>query len=517
MVRRSSRETFPLHHQFVTKEITALQVLSKIAFMHETMLGQRLHGGPVAPSSLRHVGEFWPWRGIGLSEPVRRRAGPIIRIVITLCVIWSCCRLGMAIDPGTQGLPNGASNLAAPSLNSPTPYSIPAAMALPVETGTTTASSDASTHRKFYTITASLRETYDDNVNTSSSNKISSLETSVSPSVLVDFPMTDSEFSARYTFSLIYYSRGGGQGGEGDTTQGSLQYTHEVNAQYRHSFSDRFNLNVAEDFRYFTEPSLFESVGTPYQSGTYIANLFSGTFSGQWTPLFSTTTTYGNTVIQYQDANVAEIQNSVENTASHSFNFAILPKISVSVGGIYDDISYDSISRGYTSYTAFVGGQWQALPSLSFSLRGGGSYTQAVQAQGIFSPYAAADINWTLGARSSLTFSYSHEIVPNDQEGTDGQVADRFSAGFRYDLTPRLNYHLQGIITNSNVSQSLIQQSSQLPSYNELDYGLDTGFTYHYNTYLDLDTGILLSGISSGLDGRDYDREELYVGIRGTY
>src|ERR1700743_1585423 len=47
--------------------------------------------------------------------------------------------------------------------------------------------SDASDHPKFYTLTAALREEYDDNIYTSKNNAQSSFKTDFSPSILVDF------------------------------------------------------------------------------------------------------------------------------------------------------------------------------------------------------------------------------------------------------------------------------------------------------------------------------------------
>jgi len=389
---------------------------------------------------------------------------------------------------------------------------------------------DASAHRKFYTISASLRETYDDNVNTSmNGSKQASLETELSPSILVNFPMENSDFSARYTFDITYYSRNGpsnnvnngtSTSGTSGSNTGSLEYTHEFNAQYTHSFSERFNLISAEDFRYFTEPSLYESTGTSYNDGTYVSNSLSASLSAQWTPLLGTTTTYANTIVKYEDTAVAAGQNNMENTGSQTFSFAVFPKISLNFGGIGDTITYDSVSRGYTSYTGFIGSQWQALSSLSLSGRGGGTYTETGQSQApaTISPYGALSIGWTLGARSALSFSYTHEIAPTDQAGANGQVSDQFSANFKYDITPSLSSHLQGMFSKNTVSASLTNSGAGgAVSPDENVYSIDTGLTYHYNNYLDFDFGISLSGVSSEISSEEYTRDEAYFGVRGTY
>jgi hypothetical protein len=431
-------------------------------------------------------------------------------------------------NPATLG-PTSPAAAGPTDLAAPTP---PAMMALPANVGPL--ATDAGTNRKFYTLTASLREVYDDNVGTSSSGSHASLETELSPSILVDFPMENSEFSARYTFDITYYSNrdntqsnNGGSNGSSGTNGGSITFTHEFVAQYTHAFSDRFNLALSEQFRYFTEPSLFQSTGTNYQDGPYIANTLNGMVSAQWTPLFGTTTTYANTVVRYDDAAIAVAQNSIENTGSQSFSFAILPKLSLNFGGIGDNITYTSGLRGYTNYTGFIGAGWKALPSLSLSGRGGISYIEPIGSKASIGPYAALSLTWTLGARSSLSFDYAHEVTPTDQVGANGQTSDRFSASFNYDITPSLSAHLQGIFTNAVISQSLITPTSAstsgtVSSTNEYDYELDTGLTYQYDRYLAFDLGIILSGVtsnnnSSGNSGNDYTRDEAYVGVRGTY
>ena len=70
--------------------------------------------------------------------------------------------------------------------------------------GTAAASTtDTANATKFYTITASLREEYDDNIFTAKDNKVASAVTEFSPSILVNFPEHDNTFSGRYTFGSI--------------------------------------------------------------------------------------------------------------------------------------------------------------------------------------------------------------------------------------------------------------------------------------------------------------------------
>jgi len=385
-------------------------------------------------------------------------------------------------------------------------------LALPASTGPASGSApiiDASNYRKFYTITAELRETYDTNVNTTPHAQ-SAYESSISPSLLVDFPRENWELSASYTFGLIEYLESKSAGGD------NLEYYNQFLAQYRHDISERFSVNASDALNDSTEPNVFGSTGTPYRNGENISNSFTSGLSGQWTPIFGTQTTYANTLVRYLNTLYSQTQDSDENTASKTFSFSVLPKISASVGGIIDNITYDHVPRGYTSYTGFLGSQWQILPSVTISARGGGTYTTLNDAGDTLAPYADISGSWQIGERSSLTFDYSHEVTPTDQFYADGQESDRLSANFSYNITTRLTTHLQAIYSYNVVSGTFIT-SSIISSYNESDYGLDTGMSYNFDKFFSTNLDISVTGVSSQIADRDYARDQFSVGVRGTY
>ena len=447
---------------------------------------------------------------------------------ILLCFVSSSRpALANANSDGTSA----ATNLSAPAATAPSPSSTPNSVRTTQTTdllssqGTPASSQgytaapqgssgssavpsvpDASASHKFYTISVALREIYDNNIFTATTGRQASFETQVSPSILFDFPRENSDFSLRETFTATYYTN----------RSEAFDFTNEVVAQFQHSFSDRFSINAAEQLRYYTEPSLFENTGTLYYSGAYIANTFNGSFNAQWTPLVSTLLTYANTVVDYMNSSVGAGQDSVENTGSATLGFAILPKINLNFGGIIDDISYNDIARGYTSFTGNTGINWAALPTLSVNLAVGGSVTQTELGGSTPSPYGAVSLNWQIGARSSFTFNYSHSVVPTDVTTAQGQIADRIGTTFRYDILPSLSAHLEGTYTYGQYTGWLLSPNTTT-AFSENDFAIDAGLTYHINTHFDVNLGNIYSGVASGLSFRDYNRDQIYLGVRGTY
>jgi hypothetical protein len=393
----------------------------------------------------------------------------------------------------------------APSPGVPSPVSPASALTPPVVPRATTL--DTANGTKFYTITASLREEYDDNIYTARHDKTGSFVTEFSPSILASFPMQDSTFSGRYTFGLDYYeNRRGNQ----------IDYTHEALFRYQHNFSNRFNLDLRDQVGYYEEPDILNSIGTVFRDGAYYTNTFTGVFNAQWTPVFATSTSYSNISIFYTDSAIATAQNSDENTLAQDFRFALQPKVNLVVGGIFDDIDYFEISRGYTDYTGNVGLDYQALPNLSVGFRVGGTLTTSDSAGDSASPYAAVTLNWQIGKRSSLAFGYVHDVVPTDVFNAIGQEANRFNLRFSYDVTPRITVHLEGIETYSDYTSSLLQPGAG-PSFDENDIGVDLGGEYRLTSNISFEAGYLFSDVSSGATYRDYSRNQVYVGVRGTY
>jgi hypothetical protein len=366
--------------------------------------------------------------------------------------------------------------------------------------------------KRFFTITCDVREEYDDNIYASNgSSKYASLKEEISPSILFSYPMDNSTLDARYTFGYTYYNHHR----PGDDSQ----IDHDVVLRYNHAFSDRFNLDLRDDGGYHIDPSLLQSLGAVNQEGGYYSNILTGEFTAQWTPLFGTVTSYSNNFISYGNGPIGVEENSDENTISQDFRFAFWPTVTFATGLIYDSIDYFQSDRGFSSYTANAGFDWQALPSVSLGFRLGGTLTTINQGGGdSTTPYASANVNWQLGERSRLIASYVHSVTPTDVFFAQGEVSDRFTANFLYNITADITAHLEGIYTYADYTEDLLTANGgSTNSFNEQVSSFDTGVTYHYNQYIDFEAGYIFSVVDSGQSYRDYTRNQIYLGVRGTY
>jgi hypothetical protein len=365
--------------------------------------------------------------------------------------------------------------------------------------------------KRFFTVTCDVREEYDDNIYTSNTDKVASLKEEISPSILFSYPMDNSTFDARYTFGFTYYNH--------SPNNNHVDQDHDIVLRYNHSFSDRFNLDLRDDGGYHVDPALLDNIGTVNREGGYYDNIFTGELTAQWTPLFGTVSSYSNNFIYYENGIVGTLQDSDENTFSQDFRFAFWPTVTFAAGLIYDNIDYFYATRGYTNYTANAGLDWQALPSLSFGFRVGGSIATLDQGGGSqANPYASANVNWQLGERSRFIGSYVHTVTPTDFQGADAETDDRITGNFLYNFTQDITTHFTGDFTRANYSQNELDPSGgAISSFSEDVAAFDTGVTYHYNQYVDFELGYIFSIVDSEQQFRNYTRNQIYIGARGTY
>ncbi len=364
--------------------------------------------------------------------------------------------------------------------------------------------------KRFFTVTADVREEYDDNIYTSNTNKVSSLKEEISPSILFSYPMENSTLDARYTAGFTYYNHSpSGQ---------HVDQDHDIVLRYNHSFSDRFNLDVRDDGGYHVDPALLQDIGTVNRDGAYYDNIATAEFTAQWTPLFGTVTSYSNSFITYENGDIGTFEDSDENTITQDFRFAFWPTVTFAAGVIFDNIDYFYTDRGYTNYTADTGFDWQALPSLSLGFRVGGSVATLQQGGTEEDPYASANLNWQLGERSRFIASYVHTVTPTDFAQADAQTSDRVTGNFLYNITPDITTHFEGSYTHAEYSsEDLDPSAGTVDSFSENVAAFDTGVTYHYNQYLDFELGYIFSIVDSQEQFRDYTRNQVYIGVRGTY
>ena len=407
-----------------------------------------------------------------------------------------------------------------------------------IQQGTDYTQSQAIAHaesKKVFSVFASLREEYDDNIYTAHDNKVSDYKTTIEPSLLFNYPMADTLLSARYTFDATAYA-------QRDKT---FDYEHDLTLRANHTFSSRFSLDVRDRVHYADQPEITQGSVVNRVAGTYFNNTFSIQGTATWSPKLSTVSTYTNDYFSYDDIDVSRVNSRDAHTLQHDFRYTLTPTVTLVNGGSINIQDYRNqtfvpastslvpnggggftfvttpdhyTSRDWTSYTLYTGADWTVLPEVTVGVRGGGVYTTYDDntIDSTFSPYASVFATWQTGAKSSIDFNYLHSVAPTDVGGYSSATTDSFSLSGLYKFTAKLTGRLTGTYMLNN-SSSDVAITSGAGSYYENTLGFSAGLGYDLTQYLNLNGNYSLTNVGTTDIGSSYNRNQVSLGLTASF
>jgi hypothetical protein len=421
---------------------------------------------------------------------------------------------------------------------------------------------------KPFTATVAIREGYDSNPLTQSyqlsTDVNSSTYSSVNPTLGYNYTGLRDDLSARYDFQAIYYPS--------INQSYDIQYNQSFTGEYTYEFNPRFSLTVADNFSFFEQP-----IGTMFSAGLApktnvqgnIINL--GTIKADYrvTDRLSMVTRWNNQVVNsdgpasYSDAGGIESgsnseSNYMNNGAFHQFRLDFTPETigTFSIDYQLYDYQSDQNFRDNQQVAFSLGADHTFLPTLFFSGRVGiqlndnfgaadneanvssGGLNSGEQEIGAY-PFASLSSTWNYGqeygVQNSLRAGFSIQI----QQSTQATASDSESYNFTLDsdhafteklkLVQSLSVQLALYTPNYSKDQSnQIYNSLNNPNLNYQGSGQQTVASYNcklsyaFYPYLSAELGYTFSTYQSYFDennsnGGSYNRNIVYIGVRGTY
>ena len=164
---------------------------------------------------------------------------------------------------------------------------------------------DSTDNSKMWSLAATLRGFYDDNYDTVP-NKKGSFGFEVNPSFSLSMPLQQTEIGLRYNYGLYYYQTRKSDG------QNPIDQTHQFDLWLDHAFTPRWEAKVKDTVAVTQDPVL-SAVGTATPQrvdGNNIVNTFTASLHTDWTRLFSTELTYGNSFYRYENSGATGINSA---------------------------------------------------------------------------------------------------------------------------------------------------------------------------------------------------------------
>jgi hypothetical protein len=428
---------------------------------------------------------------------------------------------------------------------------------------------------KAWSVGATLRGFYDDNYAIGTTSK-GSAGFEVSPSVSVNIPLRQSDVGFRYNYGLYYYLDRQDIGIDpiDQTHQFELWLDHKFNTRWHLNASDTFSMGQEPELLQTTTSQAFRV------KGDNISNHANLSLNTEWSKFFSTGFHYANTIVDYEGSGGAAVINPgavlsgvlfpvttpglhdgnfrsvspslsglldrVEQTFGVNLGWALQPETTLSFGynfGLanytggediavfnYQDIGlvnsslvYRSDSRDSMSHTAFIGFKRQLTPNIAGSMSAGASYTDSynnpLNHDTSLSPYGNLSISYTYSPGSYVQLGASHSINSTDvvqPSLNTGKITQYQQSSVVYvDLNHKIMPDLIGtLIARFQNSQ---YEGGQNDSQNDQSYGIGVNLRYQINQHFSTEVGYNYDDLISGLGGRSYERNRVYLGLSANY
>lgn len=414
---------------------------------------------------------------------------------------------------------------------------------------------NSSQDTKAWSIQASLRGFYDDNVNATQTKKGSSgLE--VAPSINFGMPGEQTSFNLGYGFSGRFYNRDFG------SRSGRADYTHTFDANLSHAFNPTADVALNESFVIGQEPDTIRdpSAGGQRISGDNIRNFAGINFNVAATELLTFGFGYDNSFYDYSDdshyaagtlvlngtatpPSTSALLDRLEHSVHLDSFWKLSPQTTAIVGYGFTQINYTgdetilgtvgfvgnkSDSRDSRIHTLSVGANHVFSPTLSGQARVGAQYLDqygpTVIASGAdnssWSPYVLSSLTYALQTTTTVEAGFRYSRQAANTAGSNGndfvrdtEVATIYGS-LKHEIISKLIGKLTATYNDAKYNGGGLGFDGEHQRYYQL--GVDLGYEFTQNFSGNI--GYSFDKVkSTGSVGFDYSRNRFYAGLTAGF
>jgi Putative beta-barrel porin 2 len=397
---------------------------------------------------------------------------------------------------------------------------------------------------KDWSIASTLRGFYDDNYLTAS-KKQGSLGFEVSPSFNLQVPMAQTELGIKYTYGLYYYQK------REENHQNPIDQSHQFDLWIDHAFNSRWDLKLSDTVSVAQDPPLTAGPTPTAQrvSGNNVANSFNASLHTDWAREFSTTLSYGNNFVDYENTGAytnslpsvtpsfGGLLNRVEQSIGLEGQWHFSRTTSALLGYQFGLVNFTgnevtayitnspahfahSSDRDNYSHYGYMGVQHSFLENLQGNAKIGVQYTKYYNdpsAQNSLGPYADMSLVYTYAAGSYAQVGFTEtrnatDAIQQDSKGhiTQDQESSVLYASLNHPLTPKLMGSILGHYQYS------IYHEGEFNDQTAQFYNLGVNLTYNFTRHFTSELGYNFDYYTSAAGG-NYSRNRIYLGLTASY
>ena len=389
---------------------------------------------------------------------------------------------------------------------------------------------------KPWSVSATIRGFYDDNINTTPTGAVPGKQESygfeLRPEAAYEYNTGQFEAEINYAYSMKYY----------ENRSNSADHRHNFGGKASYKFSPRLTVDVSEEFVIGQESEILDPTGafTTRSAGNNVRNSASIGALYEMTRQLAVDFSYSNYFIDYAQTGVASrsaLLDRMEHRVGADLRWNATETTVGLVGysfGVRDQTSNDSLSlaplvtpnaRDSRSHYVYLGAEHEFSAKLQGSVRAGLQYTEfpnlrtvaAAADDDTVNPYADANINYNFAERANIQLGVSHDRTQTDLFGIAAgaptldaestRLYSNVSYGFTAKITGSLNAQLQHNSFNGGASNNT----------KDLTVLFGANLDYDITDYLTAQAGYAYDRLDSDTALRSFTRNRVYLGLKATF
>lgn len=355
-----------------------------------------------------------------------------------------------------------------------------------------------------FELSFSLNEGYDDNANNVSIGKKGSAFTSGAIDVAYDFGDPRLQLSLMAGLGGTYYYEDLSIQNYDIDLHGGLNVVYKA--------SPRLTLRSKLFVAYLTEPSFNFGYGVNRRTGNYFLTLDQFTIAYQWLPRFSTATSYTIDALNYDDRDIGQFEDRVENTLGNEFRFQLVPTTALVAEYRFQIIDYRYIMRDSTTHYLLGGLDHSFTPRFQGSIRAGVEFRDYDEGENRTEPYVETTVTYASGKRSSVSWTNRYGLEEPDFPQVPSRKTFRTGLQIKQELISRLSGQL-GFFYQHDDNQGVTSSAFTFPSFAEDSFDIGISARYTVTHYIAVQAGYEHTEVLSDIALREYNRNRVYGGV----
>lgn len=357
--------------------------------------------------------------------------------------------------------------------------------------------------RSPFRYTFSVREGWDSNVFTTSTDPQSSFFTNFAAGVSYDFGSPRFQLSSSLGGGVTYYYNRGDD---------PIDWNGALNLAMTYLATPRLTLTASTNTAYLSQPDLSIIGATDRVDGDY---LYSNTFLAaayQWTEKFSTVTSYRFGAYYYVENDLNDDQGRIEQTVSQSAEWLILPKTTGVLEYRVNPVTYFEADLDSFGQFLLVGVNQIFNPRLTWDARVGAEMrfnNNPVDGTSTYiGPYMESNLSYQFGPASSINWLMRYGTEASGITDVTQRQTFRTGINVNHALTKRISANF-----SANWLINYYEQQDVIPDFYENIVDFSVGLNFAVNRFMSLSAGYTYTiDIAPENTDFEYNRSVAFVG-----